>query len=116
MDDADLNYWLVRWGEWRRNQHSGLSLSRETTLYRAMAGKVRLSIPWRPEGFCVNDMFIDTDRRIAALPDKLKRVLITEFVIGGDVRAKTAAADMPTSSYYRALNRAKRGLREGLVS
>lgn len=103
---------LERWGEWCRNRDVGSSLPRETTIYRAMAGKVRLNIPWRPEGLGSDDSISDIDRRVAALPANLRRALIAEYVVGGDVRGKTAAAGLPTSTYYRTLIRARRMLFE----
>jgi hypothetical protein len=101
---------LVRWGTWYRRQHEGQSFPSETVIYRAMAGRITVGMGWRPNGFDKDDSAIDTDRKIAALPEKMQRVLISEYVLGGDVAAKTAAANMPASTYYRNLKRASQSL------
>lgn len=104
---TDITYKLYRWGEWCRKRQEGLSFPHETGLYRAMAGHVRLNVSWRTNGFNEDDYFLDTDMRVAALPDDMKRAVFAEFVVAGDVRTKTAAAGMPTSTYCRTLKRAK---------
>ena len=105
--DEDLERKLQRWGMWYHKQSLGLSLSPETIIYSAMTGKLRSGGPWCPDGIGGVDDAIDTGRRIADLPVNLKRVLVAEYIVGGDVRAKTAAADMATSTYYRALKYAR---------
>ncbi|MFT4583838.1 MAG: hypothetical protein ACI915_004045 [Gammaproteobacteria bacterium] len=92
---------LIRWGTWYRRQHKGQSFPSETVIYRAMAGQIQSGLAWRPGGFDKDDSAIDMDRKVAALPEKMQRALIAEFVLGGEVAAKTAAANMPISTYYR---------------
>lgn len=93
------------WGAWRQ-EHGTIGGLPGNPIYRAMAGKLRSDAPWRSNSYRCEDDFIDTDRRVAALPEHLKKVLIAQFVITGDVGEKVAAAGLSATAYYRYLNRA----------
>ena len=98
---------LSQWGLWRRKLIDGVALHRETVISRSMAGQPHTgTIERRPNQMTETDYCIDIDRRVMALPEQLRRVLIAEYLIGGDVACKTTAADMATSTYYRTLKRA----------
>ena len=104
---------LIQWGLWRRKLIDGAALSGETEISRSMAGQLpTVATERRPNRMTGTDYCIDVDRRVAALPEKLRRVLVAEYLIGGDVTSKTTAADMPTSTYYRTLKHALTELRE----
>ena len=98
---------LSQWGLWRRKLIDGAALSGETVISRSMAGRLRTGAnERRPNGMTEAERYIDIDRKVMALPENLQRVIIAEYVAGGNVREKTATASVPASTYYRHLDRA----------
>ena len=89
------------WARWCRAHRTGLGYAADTTVYRAIMGKF--------DEFTTIDA-IDADRRVQALPPKLRQVLVAEYVLGGIPRARYAAVGMSRSAYYRALDRAHAAL------
>tara|TARA_R110002095_G_scaffold146482_2_gene126734 strand:- start:3244 stop:3588 length:345 start_codon:yes stop_codon:yes gene_type:complete len=99
---------LIQWGLWRRKLIDGAALPKDTVISRSMAGQIPTGANERRSNrITATEYCIDIDRRVAALQENLRRVVIAEYVIGGDVESKINAAGMPTSTYYRNLEKAK---------
>ena len=60
-----------------------------------MVGQLPSAIAWRPNHVNHEDYMLELDKLIGALPEKQRRVLFAEYVVGGDVLAKTSAARVP---------------------
>ena len=66
----------------------------------------------RPNRINHEAYILELDKLIAKLSEKQRRILFADNVVGGDVLAKTSAAKVPSSTYYRRLNRAKTALHQ----
>lgn len=96
---------LIRWGRWHQ-EHAGYSGASQTPISRAMRGALPSDGRWCSSSYRFEDDVIDMDRLVAALPANLQKVVIAEYVTGGNVSDKTTAANVPVSTYYRHLDRA----------
>ncbi len=114
---VDVAIVLTHWGQSQRGEYSLLGFRSRTTEYDLMSGKLCGIHEGCTSGYLYVDVGVmDTDRRISALPDDLRRVLYVEYVLGGSAKQRVKQAKMSRRTYYRKLVKASVALYELMVA